>query len=475
MVTRTFLSKCTTIFNGSKDNFGLNPIGMLNYGRLISRCLLYFDIDNIKSAVNDGGFIKDKTKHILKLTNCGSIDKRTFDEMMVSSDDMGVKERACSFSIIAFKVPERWDAGNGFDNSTDFWLLGKASVSQHGANWFNAYDGKRWGTKFDESGELIAEDGVYSFEKLEKEYEKFKNGEDSVIICEQKFDVGNEDFELDITKYVNDVLDGKNNNYGICLAFSPEIEELQTEYTQYVGFFTNHTNTFFHPVVESRCSDVVRDNRYSFFNGKSNRLYFYANIDGIPTDLDELPTCEINGVYYDVFRQKTGVYYADVKLSASDNEICYDIWRGTFDGEEFEEELEFVVLPKKSRMSLGDTIARGLRVEPALSGINDWEKIYQGDERTISVKFNIQYTSNYELINECYYRLYVMDGERELDVIDWDDIDVTGFENSFKICSKELLPGSYYVDIKAKCGKDLRIFKDKLHFKVVSNVTEMTK
>ena len=127
MVTRTFLDKCTTIINGSKDNFGLNPIGMLNYGQVVSRCLVHFDLENIEN----GGFTADSdVKHILKLTNCAAIGKDSFNTEDAPSSFLLERERATSFDVIAFRIPEFWDAGRGFDSSDDFWFIGKKAVSQ---------------------------------------------------------------------------------------------------------------------------------------------------------------------------------------------------------------------------------------------------------------------------------------------------------------------------------------------------------
>lgn len=471
MVTRTFIEKSNTIFKDCEENFGLNPIGMLNYGKIVSRCLLYFNIDNMKK----GG------KHYLKLSNCGTIDKRTFDEMVFTANDTEPKERACSFDIIAFRIPEFWDGGKGFDFSTDFWLVGKNAVSTHGSNWFYAYDGKLWGTKIEKaSGTIIPEEGAYNNEFLAEEYIKFSEGEESVIISRQHFDAGNEDINMDITSYVEDILAGKYENYGIGLAFTPMAENTHTKYTQYYGFFTDNTNTFFHPIVESRYDDCINDNRYSFYIGKANKLYFYANLGGVLSDLEDLPVCHIKGSEYPVKRLKTGVYYVEVKLDKNevrDNEIVYDTWSNLiYEGEELEEvEMEFVAHKKESYFLMGEYNNKVSNVIPSLSGINDSERISQGDERTVQVTFKIPYSSDYELINGAFYRLYVKDAKREVTVIDWDDIETIGKSNSFQIKSAELMPNEYHIDIKAKIGNDIRIFKDKLVFVIVDNATELKK
>lgn len=477
MITRTFIEKSNTIFSECEDNFGLNPIGMLHYGRELSRCLLYFNTDKMEK----GGI------HTLKLTNCGSIDQRTFDELVFTANDNEPKERACSFDIILFKIQQEWDSGKGFDKSTDYWLVGKNASSTNGSNWFYAKNGKTWNKLdehhnpiIDESGETIAEDGIYSNEYLSLEYEKYKNKEDSIIIGVQHFNYGNENVNIDITSFINDILDKKWVNNGIGIAFSPDIENLSTKHTQYYGFFTNNTNTFFHPVVESRYNDsTINDNRYSFYIGKANKLYFYANLGGILTDLDKSPICEIKGVQYPSKRLKTGVYYIDIKLSSDvqDNEIIYDTWSNLYYQEEplDDVELEFVAHKKNDFFQLGEYTVKNTNIAPSLSGINDHEQLYQGDERTVYVKFCISYSQDYELLNNCEYRLYVKDGKREIDVIDWDSIETIGKINSFQIKTSELIPNQYHVDIKAKIGTDNRIFKDKLVFTVVNNSTNQKK
>lgn len=475
MVTRTFLSKCTTIFEGSKDNFGLHPVAMLNYGQVLSRAMVYFDMDNIEKIIKEEGYAQNKLTHTLKLTNCGNTDTKGFEKPLPSEDLNGEKYRATSFSVLVFRVPEKWDAGRGFDKSDDFWLLGKQSVSQQGANWFYAYNGKKWGVEKDESGKTIYTKGIISIDRLSEELDKYNRGEESLIVNTQHFDHGNENFNIDITSYVNGVLENKFKNFGLAIAFTPLLEESADEITKYVGFFTNNTNTFFAPYVETRCYEAIEDTRYSFYSGIDNKLYFYAILGGIPVDLDEVPTCTIDGVKYPVFRQNTGIYFANVKINSEKNTILYDNWGNLkYKGENIDDvELEFEVMPRDKFFVLGDKMLRSNSFDPSLSGINDNEKVYQGDERTIDVIFRIPYTNNYEIVNTAEYRIYVKDGKREIDVIDWDKINLSNDRNFFKIKTQELLPSEYHIDIRTKIGMDMRIFKDKLTFKVVDNATEL--
>lgn len=483
MVTRTFLDKCNTIVNGSKDNFGLNPICSLCYGSVQSRALLHFDESYIKNLYEKGEFNPDTTKHTLKLFNCASWDPSKFMEKKEIGKHLSdLERRAVSFDVILFKLPRNFDAGAGFDNSTDIWFVGYNSASQDGSTWENSMSGLKWETP-----------GVYTPERLSKEYEKWANGEDSIIVGRQHFDYGNENLSIDITDYVNSLLKGEKN-YGLGLAFSPRLEMLKEKHIHYIGFFTNNTNTFFEPFIETRDYSMVSDDRYKFYVGKTNRLYFYAVFGGVFTDLDELPTCEIEGVKYPVKRQKTGVYYAEVKLGKKKvqgeddcgnpvdeyvprtSSVMYDVWGNLkYKGKNLDDvELEFEVIPSSKFFNFGEEIETAKNVMPTISGINDDEKLYQGDRREIDVIFKVQYSSTeYELVDDAYYRIYVKDGSREIDVIDWDHIDSIGRKNTFFIDTGELVPYDYYVDIKTEIGRETRIFKNKLHFKVVDNVTEI--
>ena len=484
MVTRTFLTKCNTIINGSEENFGLNPICALNYGNYISRVLIYFDEASLKRKVNDGTYKnRKKLRHTLKMTNCGTVDIKKFFEKDDAQKYLSQKRRASSFDLIAFKVPKIWDAGNGFDNSTDFWFLGYKSVSIDGSTWKKSMNGINWNENV--SGSNLT-DGIYSSDFLWDEYNKWTRDENNnivipkgcVVIGRQHFDYGNENLELDITDYVNSILFDEEKNYGLCLAFSPKLEETNTDEDNYIHFFTNNTNTFFAPYVETRYDCEINDDRFKFYVGKKNRLYFYCIVNGEFTELDKLPTCSVNGEISEVFTDSKGIYYTEVKLSKNTKEhtILSDIWSGLkLEGEDIDDiEMEFVTLPSKQYFNFGDEISEEIKLNPVISGINDDQKLNQGDVREIVVNFRVPYTtSDYELVDKSYYRIYVKDGTREIDVIDWDYINTLGRRNMFVINTNELLPQDYYIDIKCIIGRQTIMFKDKLHFKIVDNITDI--
>lgn len=466
MVTRTFLNKSNTIINGSDLNFGLNPIAMLHYGNIVSRFLIYFDMDNIiKTASN-----MPNIKHYLNMYNCGSVDVKNFHNKINGLHNSGLRTRTSSFDIIALIIPETWDGGVGFDSSLDFWANDTYSVSKNGSTWFNAYNGKEWETE-----------GIYSTEFLFEELKKYNKKEDSLIIGHQHFDYGNENLRIDITNYVNKVLKGEIENNGLCLCFAPSLECDKRDNTEYVGFFNNNTNTFYQPFIESRSEDILDDKRYDFINGEENEIMLYVQIGGELCNLDELPVCAINDVTYPVSVKKPGVYSAKVKIPYSkdnDNIIIYDEWSNLWlNGENIENvELEIVIKPRRNKINIGNKNFNTGSVFPFVYGLNDFEEIIDGDNIEVKIEYKKEY-SNENIIsnNATRYRIYTKDGEREINVIDWDYTDNYGLYNSFYIRANEFIPATYYVDIETHVNNETKIFKNILSFIKPVNISNEKK
>ena len=456
MIKHTFLDKCCTITMDSELNTGLNPVAELNCGNGVTRALIHFDIKELRDMVDDKIIVnRNSLTHILRLTNCGSVNNDIHIQSLTSSE-CNMKERATSFDVLLFKVPMEWDNGKGVDFMTDFWISNNHKFSTDGCNWFQARNGYPW-----------VEEGIISSKQLSLEYDKFSAGEESIIIARQHFDIGNENFVFDITEYVNKLIDGDEENNGLCLAFSPLAELSLREKTQYVGFFGPYTNTFFHPYLETVYYDSVRDDRNDFHMGALNRLYFYC--DGF--NLDEIPTCTIEGLENEinVVQQTKGVYYAEVVIPEDwvpENTILYDIWDNiVIEGKRQPSfENEFAVLRPKQLFGYRRSEESYV---PYASGINADERMEIGEIRDVEITFRKKYTTNeYKVFDNAYYRIYCMDGSKELTVIDYHPIDKYPLSNNFIIDTNNLIPNRYIVDIK----RGNEYFRDVLRFEIVSNV-----
>lgn len=468
MIKHTFFDKCNTIIEDSEFNTGLNPVAELNTGILVSRILLHFNIEDLMKSVKEDGVDTKDLKHILKMTNCGSINLPSINETIMSGCQD--KKRASSFDIIAFKLPFEWDEGRGFDYYGDYISEKQRVISLDGSNWFQARNGMEWD-----------EYGVYFNKTLNTEYQNnYTKGKESVIIGVQHFDSGTENLEIDITSFVNDILLGKDENHGIGLAFLPSFERDSSE-NKFISFFTNHTNTFFLPYLETINNNSILDNRANFHLGCKNRLYFFASDNGKMINLDELPTCTINDKQYEVKHSGKGIYYIELTIKKGEVEpdtILYDTWSNIiYNGEDMGEvEMEFVVLPLESKIMLGKHNVAGAYFVPQLSGINNKEYLKPGDVREVLVDFIEEYSHGKKCIpSESYFRLYVKENDREIDVYPFQTIECKYDEHSFIINSNELVPNTYFVDIKVVQGNTIKHYANVLEFSVASNVTKQYK
>ena len=74
IVSKTYLNRCNTLVKDSPVNLSLNPIMELNYGKMLTRGIIYFDHTKIKNMVEDKIYPDtNKLHHILKMTNAASI------------------------------------------------------------------------------------------------------------------------------------------------------------------------------------------------------------------------------------------------------------------------------------------------------------------------------------------------------------------------------------------------------------------
>lgn len=479
MIRHFFLDKTNSIIKKSEQNLGLNPILNVCYGANTMRGLIHFSLEEIKRFLDDKTFAdRNKLTFTLKMTNCFSVDGVPHNKPLVKGVD-GPTHRATSFDLMLFKLPYHFDAGRGFDYISDMWVHDNKSFNTNGSNWYCRTTGILWDGELKPTVLKDIEGGIYPQKFIEEEYEKYINGENSIIVATQHFDFGNENLSMNITDYIWSVIDNLNDdNFGLCLSFTPKYENKESENIQYVGFFNDNTNTFFHPYVEVLYDEYIKDDRESFTNGKDNRLYLYVSDDGLPTNLDEIPTCSIDNVLFPVKQATKGIYYAEIKASDAsfiDEAINYDTWsKIALNGVKNDDvEMEFVVNPKSRKISIGNNSNIKQRYVPTFYGINDDETITQGEVREITVDFREQYNTDKKfLIDFAEYRLYVKDGNREIDVINYQPIEKAFLNNFFMIYTNDLIPNQYYVDIKAQIGRETKYYRAALRFKIVSNVTE---
>lgn len=485
MITKTYLSKFCTIISNSKINTGINPISSVVYGRdyIVSRALIYFDHNHVKELIENGTMVDiNKMKHVLHITNAGSIDFTQTHDCKASDINDKKAIRATSFDLIFFLIPKPWDRGKGFDYSKSYLNVDYYSptpidpqrlISTDGCNWFQRMNGLPWD-----------EEGVYTNEHLSKEYDKYSANEDSIVIGRQHFDIGNENIELDITSTFNKFLSGELENYGIGIAYSPLLEASESEYENYLSLLTDKTNTFFEPYVETRYNDVISDDRGNFVLNKKNRLYLYCNIGDSLEDLDRNPTVTITDSNDEVIfegiesvKQTKGVYYIELTLSKNDfkaDTMLYDTWGGiSYQGVEMDAvELDFTLKQTSNFFNIGNSLnANDTKFTPSISGIQQREEIKRGDIRKLVISAKPNYTINTtQLIDRIDIRLYIKDGTKEIDVISWDKVNKSFVENFYLIDTDILIPQRYYIDVRIAYGMNSIIHHDVLSFDIIDDL-----
>ena len=364
MVIRTYFDKNNTIVSNTNVNTGLNPVTELFYGGSIeqqqySRFLFHFDESRLRSLYTGGTFTDlTKLKHTLRMTNTGSFDKELLNT------GMGSKERTTSFDLIVFKIDQPWDNGVGYDYEFPLLNYGDAAFAVGPSNWVNAQTGVEWNNGA----------GVYS------------GSASGITVASQHFDKGNENIEIDITDYVNGLLTG-DTNHGLGIAYARSYEILNTTTLKYVGFFTNNTQTFYEPFIETTYNNHITDDRNNFFLDKHNKLYLYVNLAGNPTNLDNTPSVTVfdnNGVPFSSYSPSQvthvtkGVYSIDILVPTTGNiETMYnDVWSNiSINGVSRPDvTLDFVVKDSMEYYNMnGDSLPK--KVGVSIAGLQNMEKI----------------------------------------------------------------------------------------------------
>jgi len=467
MVIRTYIDKNNTLIKDSEVNTGRNPIAELYYGGHPSRTdytrhLLYFDIDDLKNRWTNGELGDlSQVSHTLRMCNSSY-----FDTNLQAQRALDDKQRTSSFDLVLFRVEQDWDEGTGYDYQRFVSVESDNNITyvETPSNWLYAQTLTPW-----------TFDGVYS------------GCPTGITITTQHFDKGNENIEMDMTTEVNDLITGGTDNYGYGIAFVCPIEEIITLPSQYVGFFTRHTQTYYQPFLQTIYNDPIKDNRKNFYKNKTNRLYLYSNVNSEPKNLDNLPSVTIYDENGDVFsaitsgsivHTTTGIYYVDVFVpqSANDGVLYYDVWSDIeVDGVSLDDvEMDFEIKNDTEYYQIGNNESLPVNYAMSLSGVKRDEKIKRGDVRKIMVSARLPYTINEsKVIDNLQYRLWVREGNTQVNVIDWQDVNMAYLKNYFLLDTSWMIPNRYYIDIKLTSNQEVKHYIDTMQFEIVNQVDEL--
>lgn len=490
-VHKSYFSKNNTIVYNNYVNTARNPVTQLYFGPTnnsftktsYSRFIFDLDLTDLISKYTSGVISTDcnsNIAHTLRMTNTSSFDT----ELLNSYDSEGVR-RATSFDLVLFRIPktsgntgsvQNWDEGVGYDyyptNKTSNTPIGvltpseeinDKAFSERPSNWFQTTTLSNWSTN-----------GIYN-----NTNSSGVTYSGLTIIDTQHFELGNEDIEFDMTNEINLVLGGLQvAGWGV--AFLPQLELLTGLTENYVvGFFTKYTQTFYEPYLETTYDDLVQDDRNSFYGNTVNHLYLYSYINGVFTNLDENPTVSIiNNTGVSVYTDlptclvTEGVYMVEVPAITITNPCSYqDVWSNLI--------YNTTTLPNVTNNFVGLPFAQSFSIgvkskDPSIYGFDYYgikqdEKILNTDVRKVGVMIKKTYTSQEVLQKiEAYYRVYVREGQTEVQVQDWTMINRTSNEHYFIFDTRDKIPNEYYVDIKVLSSGEVNTYKRTLKFQIVN-------
>jgi hypothetical protein len=426
--------------------------------------------------VNDGTITTgctDNMSHILKMTNTSTFN---IDELNTRTSQQRL--RATSFDLILFRIPylnniqfpQIWDEGVGYDFADLTYEISELdkNYSVRPSNWFETTTIGVW-----------TEPGIYSNTNT-----GIVNFNDLVIVDTQHFEFGNENVSFDMSNEINLILNGILTNVsGWGVAYYPQIENFSGLTDTYeVQFFTRHTQTFYEPYLETTYNDLIEDDRNRFVLGKVNKLYLYLFDEGNPINLDETPLVdildsngyEITGLTGLTTCQRTkGVYEVVIPPLNGYQTPC------TFSDKWYNLKLngftmpvvtnDFVLYPFKTSIQIGTE-----SIDPKIYGFDYYgikqdEKILNTDIRKVGVSIKQAYTTNKLLNNvDAYYRIYVREGQTEVQVQDWTKLNRTPNEYYFIFDTRDKIPNEYFIDMKVINGGEINTYKREIKFQVVN-------
>jgi len=486
----SYFSRNNTLLSGSFTNTGRAPYTQLYFGSSLdtlrdsaySRFIFDLDLTDLIEKIESGIISTGCTgfsgiTHKLKMINTSSFDRA---QLRATSFDLNLIRIPLTSG--ATGLPQTWDEGVGYDYydvkktiNTQFAQFSPtnftpedSAYSQRPSNFYQRNTLSGW-----------SQPGIYS--NVNTGSTPFSA---LTIIDTQHFEFGNENAEFDMTNEINSILSGgTTGSTGWIISFPPELELITGLTENYsVGFFSRNTQTFYEPYLETTFDDYISDDRNTFSKNRINKLYLYSNIDGILTNLDTPPSAIIVDSNDNILQgpitsclKTTGVYEITVPAITS-NTISvpctiYDIWSGlTYNGIALEDITnQTVLLPYQKTIQLSSDSQDPILYGFDYYGIKQDEKIINTDVRKVGVVLKKAYTTNEVLQRvQVYYRIYVREGQTEVEVQDWTRVNRSYNQYYFIFDTRDKIPNEYYIDLKVYSDGAADTYKKQIKFQIVN-------
>lgn len=408
MIFRSYFKKQATLIRNSYTNSSRNPVIELSYGgtnnsatTYVSRYIFNIDLDNLTSKVTSNTLNENTVQsHILKIKNCISLNDGYIGVDLITS------KRASGFDLAFIKLNQSFDEGTGYDYIYNDSQYREIDLNKSAANWYNRKNPQLTWNEF----------GVFTGTT--------DNLSASTILGTQRFEIGNEDIEIDVTNYVNGILFSSQTNNGIAIVYSANTETLTSLTKNVVTFFSKYTQTFFEPYLETSYDDRVNDelccmnfdvpNDYFFVSQSPiTEVYKFEIIDSNDTVLTSVTSnfTQLNSNNYKVTHTIDSENYQD-------QEIFTSKWHYIQYGKYKVLERQFNI--SKIDLNDGTSLTYDNDVFINILGIKHNEIISKkvGIKRLIfKAKRLIQTKILKNIIGDIEFRVYVNQGKNQIDVI----------------------------------------------------------
>ena len=510
-IHRSYFSKNNTIVSNSLINTGRNPVVDLFFGSAngtvstpgFTRFIFDLNLDSLKEKYNNGTLGNnccplltednpiDSPKTICDFNikhNLIMYNTIKFDESLLNTYNSDERLRATSFDLILFRIPldtegypQYCDEGVGYD----YYDTNKSLLSDNGnSEMFQSYEDRAISDRPSNWRQTTTIDfwsnpGIY-----DNKDSGVVNYNDLIIVDRQHFEFGSEDVNFDMTSEINGILTGAITGVtGWGIAYVPAFENITGLTSNYsVSFFSRYTQTFYEPLLMTSYDDIILDDRNLLVEYQNNKLFLYVNIGGRLQNLDVAPTVSIYDTNGDpvpnmtdlLSCQKTlGVYEIELPEFVGFPTPCTfsDIWSNL----KFNDinlpnvENEFILQPFSKKFQIG---AQSL--DPQIYGFDFYgikqdEKILNTDIRKVGVVIKKAYTSNALLpYVTADYRIYVREGNIEVQVQDWTPINRTPNEYYFIFDTRDKIPNEYFIDLRVETSGQVDTYKKQIKFQIVS-------
>jgi hypothetical protein len=483
-IHKSYFSRNNTLIYNSYTNTGRNPVTELFFGTTAisqypigySRFIFDLDLDSLIAKLTNGVISTtcSTMKHTLRMTNTSNFDI----ELLNTFTSQG-RLRATSFDLLLLRIPpinfdpslpQIWDEGVGYDfaDLQYQYVITDRNYSTRPSNWFETTTIGVW-----------EENGIYNNRNL-----SLVPFSALTLVAEQHFEFGDENIEFDMTNEINGILNNTISGVtGWVIAYKPQLELFSGLTDTYeVQFFTRHTQTFYEPHLDTSYNDLIEDDRNLFTLGKVNKLYLYLYEDGNPLNLDFLPLINIIdnsgnpilGLTGLTGCQRTqGVYEVTIpplmgyKTPCTFSDKWYNLSINGFPINPITN--DFTLQPMKNSIQIGTSSQDPKIYGFDYYGIKQDEKIFNTDIRKVGVIIKQAYTTNRLLPKvSAYYRVYVREGQTEVQVQDWTQINRTPNEYYFIFDTRDKIPNEYYIDIKVESSGEVNTYKRQIKFQIVN-------